>query len=55
MKYGIVFIDYEYRNYLVEYFRQNNFDMDFAVFIVLDNVTISYRSVKEDVNVRLIA
>lgn len=55
LKAGIVFIDYEYRNDLTEFFRQNNFDMDFAMLIALDYGVISYRSIKEDVNVRLIA
>lgn len=55
LKAGIVFIDYEYRNDLAEYFRQHNFDMDFAMLIALDYGTISYRSVRDDVNVRLIA
>ena len=55
LKAGIVFINYEYRNDLAEYFRQNNFDMDFAMLIALDYGTISYRSIKDDVNVRLIA
>lgn len=55
LKAGIVFIDYEYRNDLAEYFKQNNFDMDFAMLISLDNGTISYRAVKDDVNVRMVA
>jgi len=55
LKAGVVFIDYEYRNDLAEYFRQNNFDMDFAMLVALDYGTISYRNVKENVNVRLIA
>lgn len=55
LKAGIVFIDYEYRNDLAEYFRQHNFDMDFAMLIALDYGTISYRNVKDNVNVRLIA
>lgn len=55
LKAGIVFIDYEYRNDLAEYFRQNGFDMDFAMLIALDYGTISYRNVKDNVNVRLIA
>lgn len=54
-KAGIIFIDYEYRNDLAEYLRQNNYDIDFAMLIALDYGTISYRSVKDDVNVRLIA
>ncbi len=55
LKAGVVFIDYEYRNDLTEFFRQNNFDMDFAMLIALDYGVISYRNIKEDVNVRLIA
>lgn len=55
LKAGIVFIDYEYRNDLAEYFRVNKFDIDFAMLISLDYGTISYRSVKGDVTVRLIA
>ncbi len=55
LKAGIVFIDYEYRNDLAEYFRQNGVDMDFGMFIALDYGTISFRSIKDDVNVRLIA
>lgn len=55
LKAGIVFIDYDSRNDLADYFRENNFDMDFAILIALDYGTISYRSIKEGVNVRLIA
>lgn len=55
LKSGIVFIDYEYRNDLAEFFKENGFDMDFAMLIALDYGTISYRSVKDNVNVRLIA
>lgn len=55
LKAGIVFIDYEYRNDLAEYFKENNFDMDFAMLIALDKGTISYRSIKDDVNVRIVA
>lgn len=55
LKAGIVFIDYEYRNDLAEYFRQNKFDMDFGMFIAMDYGSVSYRNIKEDVNVRLIA
>lgn len=55
LKAGIVFIDYEYRNDLAEYFRQQKYDMDFAMLIALDYGTISYRNIKDNVNVRLIA
>lgn len=52
---GVVFIDYEYRNDLAEYFRAKGFDMDLAILIALDYGTISYRTVKDGVNVRVIA
>ncbi len=55
LKAGIVFIDYEYRNDLTEFFRQNNFDMDFVMLIALDKGTISYRNIKDNINVRFIA
>ena len=55
LKAGIIFIDYEYRNDLAEYFREHNFDMDFVMLIALDYGTISYRSIKDNVNVRIIA
>jgi len=55
LKAGIVFIDYEYRNDLAEYFKTQGYDMDFAMLIALDYGTISYRRVKDGVNVRLIA
>ena len=55
LKAGIVFIDYEYRNDLAEYFREQNFDIDFAMLIALDYGTISYRNIKDNINVRLIA
>lgn len=55
MKAGIVVIDYEYRNELAEYFRENSFDMDFAMMISLDRGVVCYRSVKDDVNVEAVA
>lgn len=55
LKAGIVFINYEYRNDLAEYLKNNNYDIDFAMLIALDSGSISYRSIKEDINVRLIA
>lgn len=55
LKAGIVFIDYEYRNDLAKYCRQNNFNMDFIMLIALDYGTISYRSIKDNVKVRRIA
>lgn len=55
MKAGIVFITYEYRNELAEYFRQNKFDMDFTMMIALDPGVVAYRSVKDGVAVRPVA
>lgn len=55
LKAGIAFIDYEYRNDLAQYLREHNYDIDFVMLIALDYGTISYRTVKEDVNVRKIA
>ena len=55
LKAGIVFITYEYRNELAEYFRENNFDMDFTMMIALDPGVVAYRSVKDNVNVREVA
>ena len=55
LKAGIVFITYEYRNELAEYFRENNFDMDFVMMIAMDPGVICYRSVRDGVNVRQVA
>lgn len=55
MKAGIIFIDYDYRNELGEYFRENNFDMDFAMMISMDRGVVSYRSVKDGIHVRPVA
>lgn len=55
LKAGIVFITYEYRNELAEYFKENNFDMDFAMMIALDPGVVVYRSTKDDVKVRPVA
>ena len=55
MKAGIVFITYEYRNELAEYFRENNFDMDFTMMIALDPGVVAYRSVREGKAVRPVA
>lgn len=55
MKAGIVLIDYEYRNELGEYFRQNDFDMDFAMMVALDRGVVCYRSVKDSAVVETVA
>ncbi len=55
LKAGIVFITYEYRNELGEYFRQNKFDMDFVMMIAFDPGVVTYRSVNPEVSVRIVA
>ena len=55
MKAGIVFITYEYRNELAEYFRENKFDVDFTMMIALDPGVVAYRSVREGKAVRPVA
>ena len=55
LKAGIVFITYEFRNELAEYFRENKYDMDFTMMIALDPGVVAYRSVKEGVAVRPVA
>lgn len=52
---GIIFIDYEYRNDIAEYLRKAKTNIDFVILIAMDYGTISYRSIKDNVNVRLIA
>ena len=54
LKTGIVFIDYEYRNDLVEYLREFDLDIDFLMMVAMDKGTISYRSIS-GVKVRPIA
>ncbi len=55
LKVGIVFIEYEYRNDLAEHLRKEKIDADFVMLIALDAGSISYRPIKEGVNVRTIA
>ena len=50
----IVIIEYEYRNELPEYLKENNYDYDFAMMVCFDHNSISFRSVN-DCNVREIA
>lgn len=54
-KAGIIFIEYTYRNDLAEYLRNHNYSIDFAIFIVLEISSISFRSIKDEVNVHEIA
>ena len=54
-KAGVVFIEYEYRNELAEYIKEINFDLDFVMMIAIDRGTVSYRSIKDNINVRIVA
>ncbi len=54
-KAGILFIEYDYRNEIGEYFRENKFDMDFVMMIAFDPGVVCYRSVKDGVFVRSVA
>lgn len=55
LKAGIAYINYEYRNELGEYLREQKYDVDFVMIVALDRSTVSYRSVKDGVNVRKVA
>lgn len=55
LKAGIVFISYEYRNEVAQYLTDKNYDIDFVMLIAIEHGTISYRSVKPGVNVRIVA
>lgn len=55
LKAGIIFINYEYRNELAEYLRENKYDIDFVMIISLDRGVVSYRSTKDGVSVRKVA
>lgn len=55
LKAGILFIDYQYRNEIGEYLRENKYDVDFVMMIALDRGVVSYRSVKSGVSVREVA
>lgn len=55
LKAGIIFINYEYRNELAEYLRENKYDIDFVMMISLDRGVVSYRSTKAGISVRKVA
>lgn len=55
LKAGIVFISYEYRNEVAQYLTDMKYDIDFVMLIAIEHGTISYRSVRPGVNVRLVA
>lgn len=55
LKAGIIFINYEYRNELAEYLRENKYDIDFVMMISLDRGVVSYRSTKDGISVRKVA
>ena len=55
MKAAIIFINYEFRNELAEYLRENKYDVDFVMMISLDRGVVSYRRVNDNVSVRKVA
>jgi len=55
LKAGIIFINYEFRNELGEYLRENKYDLDFIMMISMDRDVVSYRTVKKGVSVRQVA
>ena len=55
MKAAIIFINYEFRNELAEYLRENEYDIDFVMMISIDRGVVSYRRVKDNVSVRKVA
>ena len=55
LKAGIIFINYEFRNEIAEYLRENKYDIDFVMMISLDRGVVSYRSIKDTVSVRKVA
>lgn len=55
LKAGIIFINYEFRNEIAEYLRENKYDIDFVMMLSLDKGVVSYRSVKPNVSVRKVA
>lgn len=55
LKAGLVYITNEFRNDFTQYLRDNNYPIDFVMLISLDIGGISYRNIKSDINVRLIA
>ena len=52
---GIIFVSSEYKNDLTQYLRDIYYPLDFLMLICIDERKISYRNIKSDVNVRLIA
>ncbi len=54
-KAAIVIISYEYRNEVAQYLIDNNYDIDFVMLVAMDHGTISYRSIRPNVNVRMVA
>ena len=46
----IAFINYEFRNDLADYLRDQKYDADFVILVALDNDTISYRTINNTVS-----
>lgn len=54
-KAGIVTSSYQYRNDIAEYIKDNNYNIDFIVIVFNDKNSVSYRAIKENVDVNQIA
>ena len=54
-KAGILFIESEYRNDIAEYFRTCKVDIDFVMMVIMEKNSISYRTIKEGIDVSKIA
>ena len=55
MKAAILFINYEFRNEIGQYFKDHNIDVDFVMMIALDRNVVSYRNVNKNISVRTVA
>ena len=55
MKAAIIFINYEFRNEIAEYLKENKYDIDFVMMIAIDRGVVSYRSINKNISVRKVA
>lgn len=55
LKVGIIFNDYEYRNDISQLIRDKKINIDYVMLVSFDRGTVSLRSIKSDINVRVIA
>lgn len=55
LKAGIAFINDEIKNDLAEYLREQKYDIDFLMSIIMETESISFRNIKDGIKVREIA